>query len=65
MESSKISVKKLLTIMCVGFALLTSLRPALANGPQLIHTESVGQITIPQSGVVFGPSRSWSDNQGA
>jgi len=46
MESSKISVKKLLTIMSAGFALLMSQRPALANGPNLIHTEAVGQITI-------------------
>jgi len=46
MESSKIRVKKLLTIMCAGFALLMSLRPAFATGPNLIHTEAVGQITI-------------------
>jgi hypothetical protein len=56
MESSKVSVKKLLSIMCAGFALLMSQRPGLANSPKLIHTESVGQITIPTSGVVFGPS---------
>jgi len=58
MYRSKISVKKLLIIMSAGFALLASMRPALAhsNGPNLIHTESVGQITIPPSGIVFGPA---------
>jgi hypothetical protein len=52
MESSKISAKKLLTITCAGFALLMSMRPALADGPKLIHTEAVGQITI--TGFAFG-----------
>jgi len=53
MESSKFSVRKLLTITCAGFALLLSLRPALADGPNLIHTEAVGQITI--TGLTWGP----------
>jgi hypothetical protein len=58
MESSKISVKNLLIILSAGFVLFMSTRPALAHssGPNLIHTESVGQITIPQSGITFGPA---------
>jgi hypothetical protein len=52
MESSKISVKKSLTIVSAGFALLMSMRPAVAGGPNLIHTEAVGQITI--TSLTFG-----------
>lgn len=63
MESSKIRVKKLLTITCAGFALLMSLRPALADGPKLIHTEAVGQITI--TGLTFGGPTGCNTSTGA
>lgn len=55
MKSSKMSVKGLLTITCAGFALLMSVRPALANGLKLIHTEAVGQITLTAPPTFGGP----------